>query len=221
MAKKPPAPATQRYLDIAEIREDVVVLKDGTLRAILAVSSINFALKSEDEQKAIVSQYVQYLNAIDFPLEIVIQSRPLDIAPYLAKLQVLEKAQGNELLKAQMADYRAYVSELVSLGEIMTKSFFVVVPYSPLTDKRKGFWERLREVLSPAKILRLKEERFRERRQDLLQRVAHVGGALQSLGLTSVPLDTQALIELFYTLYNPETAKQEQVGEVGELQVEA
>ncbi len=221
MAKKGSAPSTQSRLDIAEIREDVVLMKDGTLRAVLAVSSINFALKSDDEQTALISQYVQFLNTLDYPLEIVIHSRQLEIAAYLDKLATNEKAQANELLKVQMADYRKFVGELVQLGEIMTKSFYVVVPYSPFSDKRKSFWSRLGEALSPSRLLKLKDERFQERRRDLLQRVEYASGALQSLGLKSVLLDTQALIELFYGLYNPEVSKNEKLVPIEKLQIES
>lgn len=218
--KKSRTPATQRYLDIAEIREDVVILNDGELRAVLAVSSINFALKSEDEQEALVSQYVQFLNTLEYPFQVVIHSRPIDIGIYLTKLEELEKAQQNELLKAQMADYRKFIAELVTLGEIMTKSFYIVVPYSPLSDKRKSFWSRLGDAFSPAKLLRLQEGKLRERREELMRRVDQTMSALQSLGLKAVVLDTQALIELYYGLYNPETSKQEKLVEVEKLQLE-
>ncbi|MDP3770956.1 MAG: hypothetical protein Q8R16_01495 [bacterium] len=221
MAKKTTHPSTQKYLDIAEIREDAVIMKDGTLRSVLAVSSINFALKSEDEQTAVILQYVQFVNTLDFPLQIVIHSRRLDIEPYLEKLKDLEKNQANELLKVQMADYRTYVTELVSLGDIMTKSFYVVVPYSPMSDKQKGFFARFGEAFSPARLVRLKGAKFQERRRELLQRTEHVAGSLQSMGLKSVMLDTQALIELYYRLYNPITSKGEKMVEVEKLQVES
>ena len=220
MAKKPSMPATQRYLDIASVREDVVVMRDGTLRAILAVSSINFALKSEDEQQAVIAQYIQFLNTLEFPLQIVIHSRKLDIAPYLEKLAARERDQQNELLKVQIAEYRKFVGELVELGEIMTKAFYVAIIYSPLTDRRKGFYDRLTDTLSAAKILRLQERQFQERRNVLLQRVGNIQGALGSLGLSTVLLDTQALIELFYALYNPATAANEKLPAIGDLQVE-
>ncbi|MDO8598722.1 MAG: hypothetical protein Q7S02_01285 [bacterium] len=221
MAKKAARPATQKYLDIAEIREDAVIMKDGTLRSVLAVSSINFALKSEDEQIAVISQYVQFLNTLEFPLQIIIHSRRLDIEPYLAKLKELEKTQKNELLKVQMADYRSYVTELVSMGDIMTKSFYVAIPYSPLSDKRRGFFDRLGEAFTPAKLVRLKGAKFQERRDALMQRTEYVSGSLQSIGLKSVMLDTQALIELFYRLYNPLESKGEKMVEIEKLQVEA
>ena len=187
-------PAMQRYIDIAEIRDDIVVLRDGTVRAVLAVASINFSLKSEEEQEAIISAYVGFLNALDFPLQIVIQSRRLNIEEYLNRLAEAEKTQTNELLKAQIADYRQFVAELISLGQIMSKRFFIVVPYDPMTNKRKGFFSRVQEVLSPGATVRLKESRFQERRKSLLSRVDAVTSNLASMGISATMLDTQALI---------------------------
>jgi hypothetical protein len=123
LANKKVSISTQQYLDIAEIKNDSVALKDGTLRAVLLVSSINFALKSEDEQNASISAYVSFLNALDFPLQIVIQSRKLNIDVYLEQLAQRERMLSNELLRAQISDYREYVKELVELGEIMSKRF--------------------------------------------------------------------------------------------------
>lgn len=193
---------------------------DGTLRAVLAVSSINFALKSEDEQRALVSAYVQFLNALDYQLQIVVHSRKLDIKPYLTKLQTLEGQQENELLKAQMADYRSFIAELVQLGEIMTKSFYVVIPYSPFTDKKKSFYARSKELFSPARLVQIKESKFQEYHRELMQRIGHVQGALNSIGLQSALLNTQALIELFYQLYNPVTAPNEPLQEMERYDVE-
>lgn len=212
--------ASRARLDIAEIREDSVILKDGTLRAVLLVSSINFALKSEDEQNAIIAAYVSFLNALEFPLQIVIQSRKLNIDGYLEKLKQTEKEQTNELLKIQIADYREYVKELVEMGDIMSKRFYVTVPYDPLSDKRKGFWSRFSEVLRPGAALRLGSEIFKRRRRDLFARVGHVQMLLSSMGLTSVILDTQSLIELYYNIYNPEIAETEKLVDVDKIQVE-
>jgi hypothetical protein len=219
LAGAKPGPATQRYLDIAEIKEDVVVMKDGTMRAVLIVASINFALKSEDEQNAIIAAYVQFLNALEFPLQIVIQSRRLNIDNYLDRLRESQKNQTNELLRMQIADYRNFVSELVSLGQIMQKQFFVVVPYNPLTDKAKGFFSRLSEVFSPALSVKLAEDRFRKRRDDLLTRAEHISGNLGSMGLKAVQLDTQSLIELFYRVYNPETYDTQKMQDAAKLRV--
>lgn len=218
--KKIKAVPTQAYLPIAEIKDGVVILKDGTLRQVLLVSSINFALKSDDEQNALISAYVSFLNSLDFPLQIVAQSRKLQIQPYLDKLLQIERNLSNELLKVQMADYRAFVKELVEIGQIMTKRFYVVVPYDPLSNKKKGFYTRFKEVFKPASAVRIKEERFQERKYDLESRVRQVAGGLEGMGLQVVPLNTQALIELYYTTYNPDIAFAEQLQPIDQLQVE-
>lgn len=212
--------STQQYLDIAEIKEDVVMVKDGTLRGVLAVSSINFALKGEDEQNALISGYAQFLNSLEFPLQIVIQSRKLNIDDYLERLKTAAKQQTNELLQMQIREYISFISELVQLGEIMAKHFFVTVPYSPLSDTRKGFWARLSEVLTPLKMLKVKEERFRKHRDALLQRVQLVQSGLASLGLKSQMLDTQALIELYYRVYNPDLSEIQKLADIGKLKLE-
>lgn len=220
LAGSKPGSSTQRFLDIAEIREDTVVLKDGTLRAALLVSSINFALKSEEEQEAIISGYVGFLNALEFPLQIVIHSRKLNIEDYLNRLVEAEKTQTNELLKAQISDYRAFVGELISLGEIMAKRFHVIVPYDPFTNKRKGFFSRLQEAFQPAAAVKLKEKQFQARKRDLDSRVDNVIGNLNSLGLQAVRLDTQTLIELYYSVYNPDVAETQKLTDVGKIQVD-
>lgn len=221
LAKAKPGPPTQRFLDIAEIRENVVVLKDGTLRAVLMVSSLNFALKSEDEQQAIIQGYMQFLNGLEFPIQVVIQSRRMNIDGYLDRLQEQEDKIGNELLKTQIRDYRSFVTELVQLGEIMQKRFFVVVPYDPLSDKKTGFLSKVSTALAPASVVKLKEKVFIERRDALLQRTSLIGGGLQSMGLQTALLDTQGLIELYYETYNPDAAVHEKMTDVGTLKVEA
>lgn len=218
--KKPSRPSTQSHMPIAEVKDGVVVLKDGTMRSVLLVSSLNFSLKSEDEQNAIISGYVGFLNSIDFPIQIVIQSRRLQIRPYLEKLKGLEREQTNELLRIQTADYRAFVEELVQIGQIMTKRYYVVVPYDPISNKRKSFWTRFKEVLKPALSVRLKEERFKQRQEELAMRLRHITTGLSGIGLTVVELDTQALIELYYSTYNPDTAFAETLGDIQQLRVE-
>ena len=220
LAGSKPGPATQRYLDINEIKEDVVIMKDGTLRAVLIVASINFALKSEDEQNAIIAAYVQFLNALEFPLQVVIQSRKLNIDNYIERLRESEKNQGNELLRLQIADYRNFVTELVTLGQIMQKSFFVIVPYNPLSDKQKGFFARMSEAFTPAMFVKLAEERFRQRKNDLQVRVEHIMSNLNSMGLKAVQLDTQSLIELFYRVYNPEVYDSQKMQDSAKLRVQ-
>jgi len=198
-------PATQTHLPIAEIKDGVVVLRDGTLRKVLMTSSVN---------------YVGFLNSLSFPVQIVVQSRRLQIKPYLGKLVDLEKKQPNELLRVQIADYRAFVEELVDIGQIMTKRFYVVVPYDAIANKKKGFFARLKEIMKPAFTVHLKEERFQKRKEELDTRVRQVASGLSSMSLEAVPLDTQALIELYYMTYNPDIAFAESLGDVDTLQVE-
>ncbi|MFA6017975.1 MAG: TraC family protein [Patescibacteria group bacterium] len=213
---------TQRYLDIAEIREDCVVMKDGTLRAVLMVSSINFALKSEDEQQAIIQGYMQFLNGLDHPLQISIQSRRMNVDGYINALKKQEDAIHNELLRTQIRDYTSFIKELVEMGQIMQKRFFVVIPYDPTegNEKGKGFMSKLSSAFSPAKIVKLNEKRFRERRYSLMQRTSTVASGLTSMGLQVVMLDTQGLIELYYSSYNPDVYDAEKLVDVGKLRVE-
>lgn len=217
---KPKMPTTQQNLLISEIKQDTVVLKDGTLRAVLMVSSINFALKNEDEQTAIIQNYVSFLNSLDHPLQILIQSRKLQIKPYIDRLLEQERKQTNELLRTQIADYRAFVNELVSLGEIMSKQFYVIVPYDPRSNKNKSFFTRLGEVISPATAVRVKGEKFAKRKYDLESRVRQVESGLSGIGLTAVRLDTQSLIELYFSTYNTDIALSQELGNLSELRVE-
>lgn len=219
-SKKTGMPSTKAYLPISEIKEGVVILKDGTLRSVLMVSSVNFALKSEDEQNALISSYVNFLNAIDFPLQIVVQSRKLQIQPYIEQLRAQEKEQSNELLRIQTADYRAFIQELVEIGEIMTKRFYVIITYDPLSNKKKSFFSRFKEVLRPVVPVHLKEEIFQRRKNDLDLRVRNVNSGLTSIGLNVVQLDTQALIELYYSTYNPDIAFSEPLDDITKLNTE-
>ncbi len=219
LARKTINTSTQQYLDIAEIKEDTVVLRDGSLRAVILVSSINFALKSEDEQNAIISAYVSFLNNINFPLQIVVQSRELNIDPYLTQLRQRAKEQTNELLKMQTSEYVQYINELVEMAKIMNKRFYITVLYNPISDRKKGFFKRLLNLLKPATILKMKEEKFLKRKSELARSVDNVIGGLASIGLNAVQLDTQGLIELYYNSYNPSTSSNERLVDVNELRV--
>lgn len=215
-----PGQATKRYLDIAEIRDNVVLMKDGTLRAVLMVASINFALKSADEQEAIVQAYTAFLNGLDTQIQIVIQSRKMNVDPYLLSLAKREKEISNELLKTQIADYRSFVRELVEMGEIMQKRFYVTVVYDPSGSKRKNFWTRFSEAVSPALGIKLKEKQFFERREEVLKRTEMISGQLTSFGVGGVLLDTQGLIELFYECYNPDLFAEEKLGDISKVRYE-
>jgi hypothetical protein len=220
LAKPKPGPSTQRFLDIAAIRDDMVLMNDGTARAVLLVSSINFALKSADEQEAIVQGYITFLNSFEYPLQIVIQSRKMNIDAYLASLDEKQKGTGNELLKAQIADYKTFVSDLVELGEIMQKRFYVVVPYDPLSDKQKGFFSRLSLALSPAAKANLSGKQIADRREQLERRVGLILSHLTSMGLAAARLDTKSLIELYYTAYNPDVFDAQRLTDLDKVQVE-
>ncbi|MFA6995311.1 MAG: hypothetical protein WC249_02780 [Patescibacteria group bacterium] len=211
---------TQQYLTIAEIKDDTVIMKDGTLRAVLLVSSINFSLKSEDEQNAVIDSYIRFLNNIGFTIQIVIQSRELDIENYLEYLKEREKEQTNKLLKVQTADYMEYIKELTSLGKIMNKRFYVVVPYDPMTDKHKGFFSLISEALKPATIIRLKDKTFKNYQEMLDRRIESVSGGLESMGVAVARLDSQSLIELYYKTYNPETSKNQELVDLDKIRVE-
>lgn len=219
LANKKINSATQQYLDISEIRDNTVILRDGSLRSVVLVSSINFALKSEDEQNAIIAAYVGFLNNLDFPLQIVIQSRELNIDNYLKMLKQKERDQTNDLLKIQIAEYTQYITELISLSKIMNKRFYVVIPYNPLSDKGRGFFTRFFDVIKPVSAVKMKENLFVSRRMELTRRVDKIIGGLNSVGLNTVELDTQSLIELYYNSYNPTTAGNQKLVDVNQLRL--
>jgi len=220
LARNKVSVSTQQYLDIAEIKDNTVVMKDGTIRAVLLVSSINFALKSEDEQNAVIDSYVRFLNNLSFALQIVVQSRELDIDNYLQYLKDKEKEQTNKLLKIQTSDYIEYIKELTSLGKIMNKKFFVIVPYDPLSDKHKGFFALVQEAMKPASVIKLKEKTFNRYQEMLDRRVDSVFGGLESMGVSVARLDTQSLVELYYKTYNPETSKNQALVDIDKIRVE-
>jgi len=211
--------STQQYLDIAEIKEDVVILKDGTLRTVLLASSVNFALKSTDEQNALIQGYMEFINSLNQPLQIVIQSRKLDVEGYLNRLKEAQKKQTNELLKMQIVNYIAYIKELVEIGEIMTKRFYIVISYNPSGEKKKNFFSRLSEALRPGAIIKVKREQFLKYKEEMYLTVSNIQGSLKSIGLDTVVLDTQGLIELYYNSYNPKTSLNQTLKDVSQLEL--
>lgn len=221
LAKSKAGPPTQKHLDIAEIRDDMVILKDGTVRAVLLVSSINFALKSQDEQEAVIQAYITFLNSLNYPVQIVIQSRQMNIDNYLESLSDYRKKTENELLKVQIDDYTDFIKELVDLGEIMQKRFYVVVPYDPLRDEQKSFFQRFQEVLSPSSAAKLSRKQLDDRLEKIDRRVSHVLGQLRSMNLDAARLDTESLIELYYNAYNPELFDKQPLEDINKVRVEA
>lgn len=215
-----PTVSTQKYLDITEIRDDMVVLKDGTVRAILMVSSVNFDLKSEDEQNAMVAAYVQFLNSLQFPLQIVVQSRPLNIDDYIQRLVKTEREHSNELLRMQTADYRNFIMDLVQLEKIMSKKFFIVVPYAPGQDAKLKFADRAMALFSTAKAVQVDRERYEKYARELNKRALFIYTGITSMGLSARRLNTQALIELFYNSYNPMLAYNEPLQDINKLSID-
>lgn len=218
--QKTTLPSTQQYMEIAEIRSDMLLMKDGSIRVVLLASSINFSLKSAEEQEGIVSQYVNFLNFIDFPLQIVVQSRKLNIDKYLTDIAAKEKTQANELLRIQTKEYVQYIKELVELGDIMSKKFYIVVPYIPGGETKENFFVRLGHALSPVSAIRMSEKVLLDYKKQIEKRVDRVVSGLSSMSVSAVQLDTQSLIELFYNTYNLEIYNQQKMVAADQIQVE-
>ncbi len=198
-------PPTQQFLDIEEIRDGVVILKNGGLRGVLMASSINFDLKSTDEQDAIISYYQSFLNSLDFPLQIVISSRRINLKHYLEDLVQKSKEQTNELLHLQMEEYIRFIKGLVSMVDIVNKTFYIVVPFSPIENSKGGPMDKIKDLFAGGKEVNSKEKQsnFEVYKDQLWQRVEHVQYGLNGAGVRMVPLNTQELIELYYSFFNP------------------
>lgn len=198
------AEPTQDFVPIQEIRDGVVVLKNGALRMVLIASALNFALKSDDEKEAIIIQYQNFLNSLDFQVQLFIQSRKLDIKPYLMTLQERAKEQSNELLQIQTREYIDFIKNFTLTTDVMTKTFFAVVPYDPpIVDMKKGGF--LAGIL-PGKKQKTPTEAqdlFLERRTQLEQRAGVVVQGLGRFGVRAIPLGTEELVELYFKIFNP------------------
>jgi len=201
--------ASQEFVPIEEIRDGVLILKDGTFRAIVMASSLNFALKSKDEQTSIIYQFQNFLNSLNFSIQISIQSRKLDIKPYLALLKERETEQITDLMKLQVKQYIEFVQTLTDSSNIMTKSFFVVIPYAPaFTTTNKNFFEKLVGGSDKKTNEEEKKVTFEENMSQLQQRVAVVEEGLTRCGIRIVELDTEEMVELFYKSFNPGEANE-------------
>jgi len=212
---------SQKLIDIAEVRDGVVILKDGTLRTVIMVSSLNFALKSQEEQDAIVYAYQDFINGLDFSVQIIVSSRKADITPYLEAVRERRDRQENELLRLQMDEYMNFISELVKNSNIMTKSFFIVIPFSVQQSKQEGFFSRIFKGFKAASGQQaMTDEEFQHTRAQLFQRVEQIVLGLRGLGLRLVPLQTDELLELFYNMYNPLTSRNQRLKNIGQLNVE-
>ena len=194
-------PSTQDFLEFNQIREGVIILKNKGLRMVLMVSSLNFALKSDEEQSAIIYNFQNFLNSLDFSCQIIINSRRLNITGYLEKLKDIEKKEKNELLKLQIAEYQRFIEGIMRGGAIMQKTFYVVVPFSIMETQGIATKRKL------PKIPTLTEEEFQRAKSQLMQRVEFVILGLRATGLQAVPLGTLEIAELFWSLHHPTEAE--------------
>ena len=205
MASGPTTKASQDFVPIEEVRDGILLLKDGSLRAIVMASSLNFALKSKDEQTAIVYQFQSFLNSLNFSVQICVQSRKLDIKPYLAILQEREREQMTDLMKLQVKQYIEFVQTLTDSSNIMTKSFFVVIPYnsSVTVAGSSSSFGKLFQTKDKKGEETEKTATFEENVGQLQQRVAVVEEGLTRCGIRIIELDTEEVVELFYKSFNP------------------
>lgn len=214
------ASATQLFLDVAEVKEDVVILKNGSFRAIMAVSAINFDLKSTEEQDAIIMQYQNFLNSLDFPVQVVISSRKLNINHYLEFIDKRSRQQTNELLKLQISEYKNFITQLVSVSNIMDKNFYIIVPFSAVENENKSFFGNMMDNFNPQKSIQQKRENFETYKNQLFQRLDHISASLSGIGLRLTPLKTQEIIELLYNAYNPNMFTNTEIGDVSNLEIQ-
>ncbi len=197
--------STQKYVDVEEVRDGVIVLKNGSLRAILLVSSINFDLKATEEQDSIVSQYQNFLNSLDFPIQIIVSSRKLNIKPYLDYLKKKEAQLTNDLLSLQLAEYQNFIKNLTDVSNIMSKFFYIVVPFHPVESVGGGFLDKLFGATNSKIAISKRRELFDTYKNQLWQRLDHVSAGLSGTGVQLAPLNTEEIIELLYNSYNPST----------------
>lgn len=204
----------QDFLLIDSIRDGIIVMKQGLgLRAVLMVSALNFALKSEEEQDAIVFQYQNFLNSLDFPLQFVVQSRRLNIRPYLESLAVRQKEESNELIKIQIGEYTEFVRTFVELTQIVSKTFYAVIPFQPSIAERQSIGKSFIRFFGGRSGKTNGGDDFSQFKNQLQQRVDAVSLGLRRLGLRAVMLKTDELVELFYGLYNPSESQKVKVEE--------
>ncbi|MBU0706492.1 hypothetical protein KJ657_00355 [Patescibacteria group bacterium] len=221
--KTSPSMSTQLYLDIAEIKDNVVVLKNGGLRAILQTNSINFNLKSEEEQNSIIYGYQSFLNSLEFPVQIAIQSRKLDVDKYIENVREIGEKHTNVLLKEQTNEYCDYILKLVEYADIMEKKFYVVVPFDPYRSREQGIFAKFMSSISSADsidAIKRRHREFEELNKNLTERVSSVIAGLEGCNLRVAQLSTAQLIELFYQIYNPVSSRNEKINDLNQMNVQ-
>lgn len=217
------ASSTQRYLPISEIKEDTVVLKNGGLRAVLAVNAINFNLKSETEQEGIIAGYGAFMNTLLFPIQIMVRSARLNIDPYIADLREMGDKQTNGLLKKQTLGYAGFVERLINVADIMQKKFYVVVPVDGHTEQKKGILTKFMEWINvddtKAKAMQRSRE-FTSLNKLLRERLLVIQSGLENIGVTTKRLTTTELVQLYYSIYNPQTSQKQKFASLEPLNID-
>jgi len=210
--------STQNVLQLAEVRDGIVIMNDGSFRSVVMVKSINFDLMSPQEQEAVEYSYQGFLNSLYFPIQIFIRSQKIDLQPYIAKLDKIRTEHDNMLLAMLMEDYIAYIDELSQQTNIMDKRFYIVIPYFPVIDTQKvlkqskTFLSGLQGIFAPKEQhVTINEADLEKAKNELRNRVQAVLAGLMQCGIQGLPLDTQELIELYYDTYNPDTATRQQL----------
>ncbi|HMS49822.1 MAG TPA: hypothetical protein PKA02_00080 [Candidatus Saccharibacteria bacterium] len=217
--------STQNALQIAEIRDGIVIMNDGSFRSVIMTKSINFDLMSPQEREAVEFSYQGFLNSLYFPIQIMIRSEKVDLGPYLDKLVKIRSEHDNMLLALLMDDYINFMDQLSQQTNIMDKRFYVVIPYFPIADLQKTLDESKKLVggigalfsKKPEKQVVINEPDLAKAKDELRNRVQAVLSGLMQCGIQGLPLDTQELIELYYDAYNPDTATRQQLRNFGDL----
>jgi len=210
--------STQNTLQISEIRDNMVVLKDGSFRAVIACQSINFDLMSSREREGVEFSYQNFINSLYFPTQIFIRSQRVDIGPYIDRLVDIRRNQDNMLLNVLMDDYINFIDILSQEANIMDKSFFVIIPYYPagdlntLKDQASGFFGRV-FAKPQTQAIKIDQVAYTKAKDEIKNRVDTVTSGLFQMGVKSVQLNTKELGELYYNIYNPDTAVREPLGD--------
>lgn len=200
------APAVQKFVEVKEIKQGVAIMKNNSMKAICICSSLNFDLLSTDEREAVVARFQEFLNSLDFSMQIIIASRHFEIDNYLNQIRELEKKQTNELLRVQTSEYINFVESFVEFANIMNKSFYVVIPFRVVEAREESFMGKIKNIITAQKPKKeeFKLEKFNQYKTQLDQRVNLIVQGLQGLGIKAVPLNDEQLTELFYEFYNVE-----------------
>lgn len=213
-----PVSSTQVYLPIEEIKDGVLILKDKSLKAVLLIVGTNFGLRSEEEQQAIIASWQNFLNSLEVQIQIIVRSKRIDLSYYLKTLEKATEAQTNELLRYQTQEYVEYLKGLIDVANVMTKEFYVVVPYFPSVIGKVGFLDKIANFFGFKAAPPL--ENFEAAKAALFQQVELIKGGLENVGLRAAILSTEQLIDLFYNTYNPDISYYEKLTDIKEMGAE-